>query len=74
MRYLLPLILCGCSGPGKSWPARAAYTLCPQTVAVGVFVPEHEIRNTHNTALISLTATYQLKPFLPPCPPPSLTP
>lgn len=63
-------LLSGCAGPGKSRLARAAYLACPQTVTVGVIVPENHIRP--ETALLTLSATYQIRPFIPPHAQPSL--
>ena len=71
---LLPLLFVGCVHPGKSWPARAAYLACPETISLGVFVPEHELRNSHNSALFSVSATWQLRPFIPPAIPPTILP
>ena len=65
------LLLTGCAGPGKSRFARAAYLACPQTVSVGAIVPGDGFGNTART-LFTLSATYQLRPFIPPVAQPSL--
>lgn len=67
---LLIGLFAGCSGPGKSKASKAAYLMCPQTVSMGVFMPESKWRT--ESALFSLSATWQLRPFIPPHPQPSL--
>ena len=61
-------MLCmGCAQAPQNRAARAAYALLPNTVSMGVFIPPSNAR--YETALVSISGTWQLKPFWPPVKP-----
>lgn len=65
--------LSACAGPGKALPARIAYTLCPETMSLGAFVPDNDpVRR--DRVLLSCSFTFRLKPGPPPVLYPSLLP
>ena len=62
--------LTSCAGPGHSRLAKLAYLATPQTVSVGIILPENHIRT--ETALITLSGSWQLRPSILPVAQPSL--
>lgn len=59
------LLLAGCATPPKGKLARVAYQAIPNTVAIGVLSPYDTLPSLKH-GFVSLTATYMLRPFLPP--------
>ena len=71
LNLALAIMLIGCAGPGKSLPARLAYTLCPEVMTLGAFIPDSDpIRR--DRVLLSCSFTFRLKPGPPPVPMPPL--